>query len=82
MPIYQYSPGIKSQVFTWILAHDSRSIDPRMGPVIPLASVPLQLVRFEGQIQRSYFLKTSYTAEDELKSKVHGAVRGTKEKAN
>lgn len=42
----------------------------------PLASLPLQLVKSEGQNQRSYFLKTSYTAWDKLKSKVHVAVSG------
>lgn len=72
-------PGITSQAFTWILVHDSRGDNSRTRPIKPLVGVPLQLVRSEGQNQHSYFLKTSYTMEDTLESRVHGTVTGMRE---
>lgn len=67
------------QDFTWILVHDFRVVNPGQD-LLNLWLASNWLVRLEGQNWHSYFLKTSYTAQDKLKSKVHGAGRGRQSK--
>lgn len=67
---------VKAQGFTWII-HNFRLI--KMGDPWPCLVCPLQLDVSKGRKQVSYFLKTFFTGESELKYKVHSPGRSQKE---